>query len=205
MTARKKKSGRKPPQRSPAAPAAGQPPPVELVPIEQLTPAPYNPRTIDAASLKALKASIEQFGNLGGMVWNKRTGHVIGGNQRLKVHRDRGDALVPVTVVDWPVAKEKRACLALNSEFVQGTWDREGLDALVPEVTADDEQAAADLRLDDLMADDLEAGLGGAGGNAEDAAPERWAVLVECPDESDQVAFIRRMQKEGRPCKAYVL
>lgn len=36
----------------------------------------------------------------------------------------------------------------------------------------------------------------------EDTMVERWAVVVTCRNESDQHAFIERMEKEGRECQA---
>ncbi len=59
--------------------------------LSELNPAEYNPRKAlkpgDPAYEK-LKASILSFGNVEPIVWNRSTGNVIGGHQRLRVLRD---------------------------------------------------------------------------------------------------------------------
>jgi ParB-like chromosome segregation protein Spo0J len=66
----------------------------ELDSIDQLKPAPYNPRAISEESLKALGVSLEEFGDLSGFTWNKRTGNLVTGHQRLRALQDeaRGDS-----------------------------------------------------------------------------------------------------------------
>lgn len=51
---------------------------IEKKNIADLIPADYNPRTISDAALKGLAASIERFGLVEPVVWNKRTGIIIG-------------------------------------------------------------------------------------------------------------------------------
>ena len=53
--------------------------------VADLTGAPYNPRTISDEAMKGLSASIERFGLVQPIVWNRRTERVVGGHQRLKV------------------------------------------------------------------------------------------------------------------------
>lgn len=45
---------------------------------------PTNPRTITPAALEALTKSMVKYGDLSGVVWNSRTGKLVGGHQRLK-------------------------------------------------------------------------------------------------------------------------
>ncbi len=45
--------------------------------LEDLVPAPYNPRSIDADSARGLRASLKRYGDLGGIVWNATTGHLV--------------------------------------------------------------------------------------------------------------------------------
>lgn len=64
---------------------------IRKVPVGQLNPAPYNPRRDlqpgDPAYEK-LSRSINEFGCVEPIVWNERTGNVVGGHQRLKVLAD---------------------------------------------------------------------------------------------------------------------
>ncbi len=46
--------------------------------------------------------SITEFDLVEPLVWNKRSGNLIGGHQRLKILQERGDAEVEVSVVDLP-------------------------------------------------------------------------------------------------------
>lgn len=96
--------------------------------ISDLNPAPYNPRKAlksgDPAYEK-LKKSILEFGDVGLIVWNRRTGNIVGGHQRLQVHKDLGHETVQVMEVDLPLEKEKALNLALNR--ISGTWDKDKL------------------------------------------------------------------------------
>lgn len=52
--------------------------------VGDLQPAPYNPRTITEEQLDRLGRSMQEFGDLSGIVYNRRSGRIIGGHQRLK-------------------------------------------------------------------------------------------------------------------------
>lgn len=41
------------------------------------------------------------------LVWNKRTGNLVGGHQRLKILKEQGRTEVEVSVVDLSPIKEK--------------------------------------------------------------------------------------------------
>ena len=94
--------------------------------IDELKYAPYNPRKISPDEYEKLKKSIEKFGLVEPLVWNKRTKHVVGGNQRLKVLKDLGFTIVNVVEVDLDLETEKALNLALNK--ISGEWDLEKLE-----------------------------------------------------------------------------
>ena len=61
--------------------------------ISELIPAPYNPRKDiqpGDPEYEKLKRSLEEFGYVEPVIWNARTGYVVGGHQRLKVLRELG-------------------------------------------------------------------------------------------------------------------
>ena len=96
----------------------------QIVQIEKLKPAAYNPRK----DLKRgdpeydhLAESMEAFGYIEPIVWNKRSGNVVGGHQRLKVLIERGETEAEVVVVDYDETTEQAANLALNK--IRGDWD----------------------------------------------------------------------------------
>jgi hypothetical protein len=107
-----------------------------LVAIGELNPAPYNPR-VDLQpgdpEYVDIERSIDEFGLVVPMVWNSRTGNLISGHQRLKILKARGDANVPVVVVDVNEDQEKLMNLALNR--VSGRWEYDQLADLLSEMT----------------------------------------------------------------------
>jgi len=111
----------------------------QTVAVRKLKPAAYNPRKElkrGEPEYEKIKASIAQFGYVGGMVWNKRSGNLVGGHQRLKVLvAEFGVKEVEVCVVDLPLAQEKALNLGLNK--ISGEWDAGGLADLLGELQAD--------------------------------------------------------------------
>jgi len=97
---------------------------LETVKIDQINPAPYNPRKDLKPSdpeYQKLKKSITEFDMVEPLILNKRGNVLIGGHQRLKVLKEMGRKEVEVSVVDLPPAKEKALNLALNK--ISGEWD----------------------------------------------------------------------------------
>ena len=105
--------------------------------LSELNPAAYNPRKAlkpgDSAYEK-LKASILSFGNVEPIVWNRSTGNVVGGHQRLRVLLDLGVEESEVSVVELSEVDERRLNIALNK--ITGEWDDEKLTSLLAELTA---------------------------------------------------------------------
>lgn len=94
--------------------------PLELrvLPLSELTPAPYHPRrelAPKSPAYRRLRASIAEFGLVEPLVWNEPTGHVVGGHLRLRVLRDLGVTEVPVAVVRLSPEREKALNLVLNN------------------------------------------------------------------------------------------
>ena len=51
--------------------------------IDDLKPASYNPRKISKKAFEGLEVSLKKFGDISGIVWNKRTGNLVSGHQRV--------------------------------------------------------------------------------------------------------------------------
>lgn len=97
---------------------------------------PANPNRMEDADKKRMAASLAEFGDLGGIVINRRTGFIVGGHQRVSVLGDsleiedlknpepdgtvgrgwitRDGRRYAVRVVDWDEAKAHAALLAAN-------------------------------------------------------------------------------------------
>ena len=66
---------------------------IQKIRAELLNPATYNPRKDlkpGDKEYEKLKRSIEEFGYVEPVIWNQKTGNVVGGHQRLKVLLDLG-------------------------------------------------------------------------------------------------------------------
>lgn len=106
------------------------------LPVSKINPAPHNPRKDlqpDDSEYKQIEASIDGFGLVEPLVWNRCTGNLVGGHQRFKIMIHKGYKEIQVSVVDLDLEKEKALNLALNK--VQGSWDQEKLAALLEELS----------------------------------------------------------------------
>ena len=105
---------------------------VREINITELNAAQYNPRIALEPGMpewEKLKTSIEQFGNVEPVVWNQRTGNVVGGHQRLAVLKSMGHKSIPCSVVDLDEQDEKLLNIALNK--IKGQWDYDKLEEIL--------------------------------------------------------------------------
>lgn len=114
---------------------------VALVHRSLLNPAPYNPRVIDEYSADGLLQNVRRTeGLVEKIVWNRFTGHLVSGHQRINAEdkrRGTKDYFVQANVVHWEsLAFEQEQNIALNNRAIQGDYDIERLDELLrrPEV-----------------------------------------------------------------------
>ena len=121
----------------------------KLMPVAELIPAEYNPRTITDQALQGLRNSVERFGLVEPIVWNKRTGKVVGGHQRLRVLYQLQEAQAQVAVVDLPEVEERALNIALNSDSISGEFIPE-LHTILAEIEAQSPELSSLLRFDDL-------------------------------------------------------
>lgn len=174
--------------------------------IKQIKPAAYNPRKKlrpQDPEYQRIKRSIQTFGMVDPLVWNKRSGNLVGGHQRLKILRDEfGASEVDVSVVDLAPAEEKALNLALNK--VGGQWDEGALADLLGELR---EQIDASLsgftqaEIDNLL--DSEPAE-----TAEDTSSQLagliYRVIIDCKDENEQREMLDRFNREGLTCRALI-
>lgn len=108
---------------------------VQKINVDKLNPAKYNPRKNlkpGDPEYEKLKRSIETFGYVEPVIWNKRTGHIVGGHQRFKILKEQGATDVDCVVVDMNEAEEKALNIALNK--VSGDWDMPKLAELLEDL-----------------------------------------------------------------------
>lgn len=112
---------------------------VQRVPIEKINPASYNPRRKLRPGDKAyqdIKSSIERFGFVQNGIWNKRSGNLIAGHQRLAiVKREFGWMDFPCVVVDLDDTEERALNVAMNA-IGEGLWDEGKLGDIMRDLKA---------------------------------------------------------------------
>lgn len=107
--------------------------------------APYNPRVLDDTARKLLRKNIETNGLVEPLVWNKRTGNLVGGHQRISQIDDlegRDDYALTVSQVDVDERQEQILNIALNNTNLQGQWDEERVGEIIEQFTMQDFDAA---------------------------------------------------------------
>lgn len=129
-----------------------------------LLPAEYNPRKDlkpGDPEYEKLKRSIEEFGYVEPVIWNKTTGRVVGGHQRLKVLIDLGITEVDCVIIEMDEAKEKALNIALNK--ISGDWDKDKLALLISDLQGEDFDVSLTgfdpAEIDDLFKENLKDGL----------------------------------------------
>ena len=112
--------------------------PIETVSVDRLQPAPYNPRIAlrpGIESYERLKRSLEEFDLVQPIVWNRQTGHVVSGHQRLGLLKREGVTELDVVVLDLPIEREQALNVTLNNPNVGGDWDMDKLGDLLSQLS----------------------------------------------------------------------
>ena len=112
---------------------------IEKIHTGKLNAAKYNPRKDlkpGDIEYEKLKQSIQTFGYVEPVLWNKRTGNIIGGHQRFKVLVELGYTEIDCVVLDMNLTDEKALNIALNK--VSGDWDKDKLILLITDLQGSD-------------------------------------------------------------------
>lgn len=128
---------------------------------------------LDKHARKKLRDKIKKDGLVQPLIWNRRTGNLVGGHQRLSVIDDlegSQDYSLTVAVVEVDDKTERELNVFLNNQSAMGAWDfdalgsmlKEGVDATelgfdLPELqTMFDDAGLASMFEKDTAADDVE-------------------------------------------------
>lgn len=112
----------------------------EVIHRSQIQNAPYNPRIMDDGAKKRLKKNIAKHGLVAALTWNKRTGNLVGGHQRLEqldALEKNKDYELTVCVVDVDEREEAALNVQLNNPSMQGEWDLDKLAMMSEEFDLD--------------------------------------------------------------------
>lgn len=113
----------------------------------QVRNAPYNPRTISKASAAALREELRANLLVEPLVWNERTGNLVGGHQRLAqldALEGSPDYSLDFAIIDVDERKERSINVALNNPRLQGAYDFEKLNELLSAESFDFASAGLD-------------------------------------------------------------
>jgi len=112
--------------------------PIEMMDASAMLSHPQNFRKHPQAQITQIKKSLDEFGWLAPVVWNRRTGYILNGHARVEIAAKRGEK-IPVRVVDVGPKVERRILIALDKTGEGVKIDEEMLASLLKEVTEVDE------------------------------------------------------------------
>jgi len=120
---------------------------VERVHRSVLKNAPYNPRHITERGKAKLRETLKRVGLVQPLVWNKRSGNLVGGHQRIKqidALEGTSDYYLDVAVVDVDDKREKELNVLLNNTDVGGGWELDKLKEILQDEEIDLEATGFD-------------------------------------------------------------
>jgi hypothetical protein len=97
---------------------------IEKKKLSELKPAPYNPRQSTAKQEKHLKASLEKFGVVEPIIYNKQTGYIVGGHFRVRELTKLGYKEIECVIVDLNEDDERELNIRLNANTGEWDWDQ---------------------------------------------------------------------------------
>lgn len=90
--------------------------------------APYNPRKISKRAQNKLKKILKQHGLVSPIIWNERTGNIVGGHQKIEIIDSlskSNDYELTVSVLNVDEREEVKININLNQSGAQGEFDSE--------------------------------------------------------------------------------
>jgi hypothetical protein len=111
----------------------------------ELKNAPYNPRHIKPKNRQKLRGVLKRLGMVSPITWNRRSGNIVGGHQRVDILdalEGTKDYTLTVAAVDLDEKQEREANLALNNQGAAGEFDYEKMLGLFKGEAAVEPEAA---------------------------------------------------------------
>jgi hypothetical protein len=94
---------------------------IQVKKLKDLKPNPLNPRKSSITQDENLKKSLEKFGVVEPIVFNKQSGYIVGGHFRVRELKKLGYKEVECVIVDLSPDDEKELLIRLNANT--GDWD----------------------------------------------------------------------------------
>ncbi|QDP48276.1 MAG: hypothetical protein Unbinned585contig1001_46 [Prokaryotic dsDNA virus sp.] len=166
---------------------------IELIAINKLKPATYNPRQISTKQYKDLKESIERFDLVDPIIINKDF-TIIGGHQRYKICKELKHKEIDCVVLDLSKEEERELNIRLNKSG--GEFD---MDVLANEFNIDDLVDWGFKHIDlGLNVDKIQQDLS-------DKIDLQYKIEVEVISEKEQEELFNDLTKKGYICRILTL
>lgn len=107
------------------------------VAIDSLKPDPSNARKHSAKNLRAIKSSLQKFGQVEPLLVHKSTRVVIAGNGRMEAMKALGWTEAVISELDITQKEATALAVALNRSSELGEWDRDVVGPLLASLHAD--------------------------------------------------------------------
>jgi hypothetical protein len=133
---------------------------IETVNRKDIKGADYNPRTMDEKTKKRLKSVLKDHGLVMPLVYNKTTGNLVAGHQRLEQIdsiEKTDDYELDVATLEVDEATEKKINILLNNNSLMGDYDFDILADLIQENEI--ELPSLGFTLDDMNFLEAETGI----------------------------------------------
>ena len=167
---------------------------IEKKQIADLIPAPYNPRQSTAKQEKHLKESLEKFGLVEPIIFNKQTGYIVGGHFRVRELKKLGIKEIECVIVDLNEADEKELNIRLNANTGEWDWDTLANDWHVVDLEA---WGLEIPQFDEGNDEDLE--------DLSDKIKSMFKIEVICKDEQEQEKTYNKLIEQNYECRLLTL
>ena len=160
----------------------------------QIKNAPYNPRIITKGAEQRLKKGLNKFGLASTLTWNRRTGNLVSGHQRLRLMDDiekTQDYELTVSAVDLSKKDEMALNVQMNNQSMMGEFDVDALADMAKAGANIDDFGFSDSDLDILFGDSELVEKFIDSGEVE----ETKGVLKDI--KKDRKAFIEKMKEDN--------
>ena len=174
---------------------------IQEIARDKISLAKYNPRLIDGENRKALEKGLKEHGLVEPLIWNKRTGNLVSGHQRISIldKLERGTNYeLTVAVIDVDEKQEAKINVQLNNKSMQGDFDTELLGNMALEFDINlSEMGFTDFDVNMMFAeDDRFAELFKDSKPVEATKDEIKAVMKKHLKEIQTGAFAKEWEKE---------
>lgn len=177
------------------------------VKVADLVLDPDNARKHDGKNLRAIKASLIEFGQVLPLVVEKGSKRVLGGNGTLRAMRALGWTECDVVEVDQHGPRASALSVALNRTAELADWDDDKLKAaLRSQMLEFDLEALGweEIELRRKLMPKMEIPGDEEEGDVERETGLRYRIVIDCADEGEQAELLTRLEGEGLTCQPLI-